>query len=97
MIELFDDWVIVIGDNDYQLAKPTGTKTDKRTGKVYPTFKVYGYFGTITEALKRLVEECTRERLKGRTTTLHEALKAFEATREGIAELLKKVEGIELG
>ena len=39
----------------------------------------------------------TRERLKGRTTTLHEALKAFEVTREGIAELLKKVEGIELG
>ena len=95
MIELFDDWVILIGDSDYQLAKPAGTRTDKRTGKERPAYKVYGYFGTITAALQRLVQKCTREKLKDRTTSLYEALQAFKEVREKLTEILGQVEGIE--
>lgn len=95
MIELFDDWVILIGDSDYQLAKPAGTRTDKRTGEKRQTYKVYGYFGTITAALNRLMQECTREKLKDRTTSLYEALQAFREARGKLAEILGVVEDSE--
>lgn len=89
MIELFDDYVIIVGDFDYALARKTG-RVDKRSGK--PTFDNIGYFGTVGAALERLVDIYTKNALKGRSMDLCEAVRAIRESHDRVAKLIESVE-----
>lgn len=90
MIELFDDWVILVGDMDYCLARKAGTRI--KDGKETMQFSRVGYFGTIPAALKRLVGELSRERLKGRVCALDEAVRAIRESNARVEKLLERLE-----
>lgn len=90
MIKLFDDWVIVVNDKDYALARYKGTRVDKH-GKETPNVAVYGYFGTISGALQVLSQELVRQGLKGRDTTLAEAVRVIRESNDKVCNLLARV------
>lgn len=91
MITLFDDWVIVVNDRDFTLAKYKGTRTDKRSGKESPNLSVYGYFSSVSGALRHLGKELTRQKLRGRETTLKEAIRVIEESNAKVSDLLDRV------
>lgn len=88
MIELFDDYVILVNDLDYALARKTG-RTDKRTGKPY--FDNIGYFGTVDAALERLVDIYARNALKDGVHTLAEAVTAINEVGERVTKMLHEI------
>ena len=53
MIELIKDYVILVGELDYTLARKTGS-VDKKTGR--PIYAPVGHYGTVSGAINRLRE-----------------------------------------
>lgn len=90
MIKLFDDWVIVVNDKDYALARYKGTRVDKH-GKETPNVAVYGYFGSVSGALRRLSRELVRQGLKSRDTTLTEAVRVIRESNDKVCDLLTRI------
>lgn len=91
MITLFDDWVVVIDDMSYMLARIVGTKINKNTGRESTRYKSYGYFRDLRGALKAFSEELIRKNLRERVSTLSEALEIIKDSNARVEELLSEV------
>lgn len=92
MIELFDNWVILVGDMDYCLARKAGIRKDKKTGEEIQQFSRYGYYGSIPGALRRLTRELSLDALRGRETTLNEAVRVIKESNARVEQLLERLE-----
>lgn len=90
MIELCDGFQIEVTENCYMLVRVLREYTDK-DGKPRQKKKVYGYFGTVSRALKALAEELVKERLKGTRTDLVGAVRTICECHRKSDELLKQV------
>lgn len=60
MIRLFDDWVILVDNYNYSLARYKGMK--KRHGKEEPSYDYKGHYSTLENALKGLAEHFNQGR-----------------------------------
>lgn len=86
MIELFDDYVIIIDEYCYALCKRRKSKNTK-TGKTQYT--PIGYYSGVCEALKRLKDELVREKLKGDAIRLNEAVSVIKEANERVEALIE--------
>ena len=86
MIELFDDYVILVNDLDYALARKTKYRNPK-TGKI--KYDNIGYFGTVQAALERMVDIYTRDVLKDRSLPLSEAVQAIRESHGRVTKLIE--------
>lgn len=86
MIELFDDWVIIADEYSYALCKRRKSKNTK-TGKTQYT--PVGYYSGLGEALKRLKGEIAREKLKGGSIRLNEAISVIKEANERVEKLIE--------
>lgn len=91
MIKLFDDWVIVVDDLSYALARDLGSRIDKKTGKDRKNLKTYGYYGSLAKALNAFAEELVRQELKDNVATLDEAVHIIRESNDRVEKLLKEV------
>lgn len=91
MITLFDDWVILVNEFDYCLAKSLGIRT-RKDGKEEALYKRYGYFGSISGCLRELMKQLTRESLAGHSSTLPEACEAIKECSHRVERLLEFLE-----
>lgn len=91
MITLFDDWVILINEYDYCLAKLLGTRT-RKDGREETDYKRYGYYGSISGCLRELMKQLTRESLSGHSSTLPEACKVIDECSQRVERLLEFLE-----
>ena len=91
MIRLFDDWVILVDDYNYTLAKELGTRTDPKSGKERTDYKRYGYYGSLEKALEALSKEITKEELKSGSRTLGEAVRTIRESNARVESLLNDV------
>lgn len=91
MIKLTDDWVIMIDDMNYTLAKCTGERYDKKQKKSVPAYAYKGYFGSLEQALNCFGREKHKERLKGGCMTLAEAVQAIRESNNEVKQLLSEV------
>lgn len=90
MIKLFGDWVVLVDDLNYTLAKIKGTRIDSKTGKERTDYKIYGYYRDLASALKALSEELVREKLKGGVADLAEAVRTIRESNERVEDLLRE-------
>ena len=91
MIRLFDDWVILVDDMNYTLARELGESLDKKSGKMRMRYKTYGYYGSLANAIKALSKEMFTEELKYGSYTLEEACAVIKESNERIEALLNDV------
>ena len=93
MIKLFDNWVVDVDQNNYTLARITGTRTLKaKDGKEIEIDekKVYGYFSGLSEALKALSKELAREKHMNGVNSLQEALTAISESESRVENLIEE-------
>ena len=91
-IKLIDDWVVVVDDLNYSLAKKVPVKK-KDDGKERPDFayKYYGYYGSLSNALYALCDRLTRDALKSEEPiTLKDAVNTITESYDRISDLLKE-------
>ena len=92
MIELFDDYVIVVDELNYRLCKRMGKRKDKNGNETDEwNYKGYGYFGSVEAALKALSGILSNERLRGRESTLSEAVQAIRESNEAVKKVIERV------
>lgn len=88
-IQLIDNWVVVVDDLNYSLAKKVPVKK-KENDRDY-AYKYYGYYGTLSNALYALCDRLTRDALKQESPiTLKEAVETITESYERISNLLKE-------
>lgn len=90
MIKIFGDWVVLVDDLNYTLAKIKGTRIDSKTGKERTDYKIYGYYRDLASALKALSEELVREKLKDSVAGLDEAVRTIRESNKRVEDLLKE-------
>ena len=90
MIKLFDNWVVLVDDLNYTLAKIKGRRIDSKTGKERTDYKIYGYYRDLASALKALSEELVREKLKGGVADLTEAVRTIRESNGRVEDLLRE-------
>lgn len=88
MIELIDDYVILVDDYCYTLAKKKQT-VDKRTGKTKLAY--IGYFGTVEGALTALAKQLAKDKLKDAHTDLAGAVDAIRESNDEVKKLLENL------
>ena len=91
MIKLVDDWVIDVDERNYILAKDKGVVVDKKTGKEYRNLKSYGFFISITGALKALRDELIRQGVQDGCMTLSEAIRSIKEANSKVDTLLEEL------
>ena len=90
MITLFDDWVILVDDLNYTLARDMGERTDK-DGKVRRERKVYGYYGSLRGVLTALMDKLSADELKDGCRSLCEAVRIITESHDRVEKLIKEV------
>ena len=89
-ITLIDDWVCVVDELNYSLAKKIPKKTQKDGEREY-SYKYYGYYGSLTNALYALCDRLTRDELKAKSPiTLKDAIKTITESYDKISDQLKE-------
>ena len=91
MIKLFDDWLILVDDYNYCLARSLGERT-RKDGKTEMNYKRYGYFKSVSGCLRQLHEEIIRRELKDGSRTLSEALHVVDECTARVENLLSVLE-----
>lgn len=92
MIELIKDYVILVGELDYTLARKTGS-VDKKTGR--PIYAPVGHYGTVSGAINRLREELIRGRLKTGLKSLSDAISQIKEANAEVDRLLEVLNSME--
>lgn len=90
-ITLIDDWVCIVDELNYTLAKKVPKKTQKEGEKEF-YYKHYGYYGSLTNALYALCDRLTRDELRAKSPiTLKDAIKTITESYDRISDQLKEV------
>ena len=89
MIELFDNWVILVDDYNYCLAKYKGTRT--KEDKDEPVYHRVGWYSSLDSALRHLGERIAREKLERSCQSLYEAVQTIKESNARVEELLQEV------
>ena len=90
MVKLTDDWVILIDQYEYTLAKDTH-KTQNINGKMSVVYKYYSYYGSLRFAMMGYREILIKEKLKGDVFTIDEAIKEIKEVDDQIKLMLMDV------
>lgn len=91
MIRVNNDWVILVNENEFQVAKDMHKEKIDKKGVVRPIYSVIGYYSSMESAIRGLIKESTRNRLMNDTYTLKEALDIYREENNSIKTLLKEV------
>ena len=91
MITLFDNWVILVDEKNYTLAKYLGD-IRRRDGRIEKNLKIYGYYSVLSEALNALRVCLIRKCLSDGCRTLSEALRTITEENDRIEKLFKGIE-----
>lgn len=92
MIRINDDWLIDVDQYNYIIKKDTHKMVKARDGKtMVPGYTTVGYYGSLRKALDALGGEIIRDKLRGGSRTLCEAVQAI---RECEAEWKRLVEEV---
>ena len=92
MIRINDDWVVDVDQYNYILKKDMHREEKSRDGKgMVPVYNTVGYYGSLRKALDALGGEIIRDKLRGGSRTLCEAVQAI---RECEAEWKRLVEEV---
>lgn len=83
MIELFDNYVIVVEDNGYALAQ----KFVSKNGKEYT--RVLAYLGSVEKCLEFLGRELEHEALSGTFSRLDTAVATIRESHERLVAFLR--------
>lgn len=83
VIELLDDWVILVDTYSYNLAKK---KTSKKGEEV---FDLKSYHGSLCKALKAFSAELFKESLVQGSTSLTDAVRHIEESNNRVAKLIE--------
>ncbi len=89
MIKLFDNWVIVVDDYNYSLARYKGMRMKK--GKEQPVYDFKGHYNTLEKALKSLADVLVKDELKTASRGLDEALHTVRECHERVERLIEEV------
>ena len=91
-IKLIDDWVVVVDDLNYALAKkvPVKQKDDGKERREW-AYKYYGYYSNLSQALYALCDRVTRDALKAEEPiTLKDAVETITRSYDRVSNLLKE-------
>lgn len=88
MIKLFDDWVIIIDDYNYTLARYKGIRMKK--GKEEPVYAQVSYFSSLESALNGFRRKLVREKLKASEFDLNEAIRVIKEINEKVSAEIKE-------
>lgn len=91
MIKLFDDWVILVDDMNYTLARELGEAYDKKSDSMRMRYKYYGYYGSLVQALRELSKGIYTSELKDACVTLAEAVRIIQEAHAKTDKLLEEV------
>ena len=91
MIKLFNDWVILVDDMNYTLAREMGEGYDKKSDSMKMRYKYCGYYGSLAQALKALSREIYTSELKDACVTLAEAVDIIKEAHAKTDRLLEEV------
>lgn len=89
MIRINDDWVILVDEYNYTLARDLHKKTVKTKGQE-PTdaYKTEGYYSGVSDALKGLADKLVKDELKDGVWGLYEAVNAIQKVYTDLAETI---------
>lgn len=87
MIQVDKNYVIDVDRHCYTV-KIDKHKEDKNGN---PVFEVYGYYGSLENAIKGVIDAMNTAKLKRGTHTLEEALQIVQKNNDQFTKLLKKV------
>ena len=88
MIKLFDDWVIIIDDYNYTLARYKGIRT--KEGKEEPVYAQVSYFSSLESALNGFRRKLVREKLKASEFDLNEDIRVIKEINEKVSAEIKE-------
>lgn len=92
MIELFDEYYIIIDEYNYALCKGEPKKQIRKDGKVLIKHNVKGYYGSLTKALKAFRQELYRDGLKDGISDLVQACTTITEINTRVDKLLEELE-----
>lgn len=90
MIELFDDWVVLVDAYNYTLAKDRGEYTDK-DGTVRHKYDAVSYHTSLADALKALGARIPQEQLQNGSHSLVEAVTMIRDSNMRMEELYQEL------
>lgn len=91
MIKLFDDWVILVDDMNFTLARELGEAYDKKSDSMRMRYKNYGHYGSLAQAIKALSREIYTSELKDACVTLAEAVDIIKEAHAKTDRLLEEI------
>ena len=91
MIRINEDWVILIDEYNYKLAKDLHKKVKKQNSNG-PTdaFEIEGYYGGVSAALTALADKLVKDELKVGDRGLNEACTAIQRVYTELVETIKE-------
>ncbi len=89
MIQIIDDWYIEVESNPTNYTIKRGNGERDKNGKNRD--KIYGYYGSLLNALNALRKEIVTDRLKDSTYTLVEAVDTIVKEDTRFEEIMKHV------
>ena len=95
MIRLSNDWVILVSEIEYALARDEHKKIIQNEKEI-DSFKVVGHYGTLKAAMWGYREALIRARLKDDVTPIDEAIYEIKVIDSHIGEAFSKAFGYEL-
>ena len=92
MIRINDDWVVDVDQYNYILKKDMHREEKSRDGKsMVPVYNTVGYYGSLRKALDALGGEIIRDKLRGGSRTLCEAVQAIRECTDEWRRLVEEV------
>ena len=89
MIKVIDDWYIEVESNPTNYTIKRGKGERDKNGKNRD--KIYGYYGSLLNALKALRKEIVTDKLKGGTYTLVEAVDTIVKEDTRFEKIMERV------
>ena len=90
MIEIVDNYKVLVDDYNYTLIYDTG-KTRERDGKVEHVYKYLGYYGTLEKAVEACYDILLRNGMKERSLGLPEAVHSIKETTRSFRQYLHSI------
>ncbi len=89
-IQLIDNWVVVVDDLNYALARKV--PVNSKSGEEKMAYKYYGYYTSLTNAMYALCDRLTRDEIKAKSPlTLKDAISVIVDSYDRISDQLKEV------
>ena len=94
MIHVIDNWVLIVDENNYIIAKYMGDRPKKQGGGTEPIITGRKYYTSLTGALNGLREQMDKEVLAGDFLSLTEAFNAVRDSNERLSQEFDRIKAL---